>query len=373
MSFMQDFRRSLNNFDFPLFFAVIILSFISILLVASATNSYQNSTSLIMIQSAATFIGISFCLILAFYDYEYLAANYLYIIGISIFLLVIVLFIGTGAEEVGGKSWIRIGPIGIQPAEVVKIGFILSFAFQLDKYKDRINDFPIVMGFLAHIGILVFLIMRQPDFGTTMVFVAIFIAMVFTAKISYKYILSAILALGVTLPILWFFFFKDYQKNRILDFLNPSSDVQYSGYQVMQSKTAIGGGQIFGQGLFKGILTQNDFLPAKHTDFIFAVAGEELGFLGAILIVSLIVFIVIRCFIIAYNAKDALGSFIGIGVGTMIVVQSFENIGMTIGLTPVTGITLPFLSYGGSSMVTNFLAIGLVLNVKMRHKRINFI
>lgn len=369
---MNDFKRSLNNFDFPLFCAVIILSIIGILLVASATNSYSNSSSQILIQVVATFIGIIFCLILAFYDYEYLAANYLYIIGISIFLLILVLFLGTGAEEVGGKSWIRLGPIGIQPAEIVKIGFILSFGFQLDKYKYRINEFPVVMGMVAHIGVLVLLIMKQPDFGTTMVFIAIFMAMIFTAKISYKYILSAILALSVALPILWFFFFKDYQKNRILDFLNPSADVQYSGYQVMQSKTAIGAGQIFGQGLFKGILTQNEFLPAKHTDFIFAVACEELGFVGAMLIVSLIVFIVIRCFIIAYNAKDALGSFIGIGVGTMIMVQSFENIGMTIGLTPVTGITLPFLSYGGSSMVTNFLAIGLVLNVKMRHKRINF-
>jgi rod shape determining protein RodA len=370
---MQEFKRSLNNFDFPLFLAVIILSIIGIFLVASATNSYQNGFSQIIIQAVATGLGIAFCLVLAFYDYEFLAANYLYIIGINVFMLVLVLFLGTGAEEVGGKSWIRIGPIGIQPAEIVKIGFILSFGFQLDKYKQRINELPIVIGFLAHIGLIVFLIMRQPDFGTTMVFIAIFIAMTFSAKISYKYILSAILALSIALPILWFFFFKDYQKNRILDFLNPSGDMQYSGYQVMQSKTAIGAGQIFGQGLFKGILTQNEFLPAKHTDFIFAVAGEELGFLGAIVIVLLIVFIVIRCFIIAYNAKDALGSFIGIGVGTMIMVQSFENIGMTIGLTPVTGITLPFLSYGGSSMVTNFLAIGLVLNVKMRHKKINFI
>jgi rod shape determining protein RodA len=367
------FKQYLKNFDFFLFAAVIILSVIGILLVASATSSFSGGGNSVIIQISATLLGIVLCCFLAFYDYETLASKYGYIITVNILLLIAVLIFGTGMEEAGGKSWIRYGKIGIQPAEIAKIGFILAFSEQLNRHRDNINSLKSVSLSFIHIAALVALIMAQPDFGTTMVFIAVFAAMLFTAKISYKYVAAALLAIPPVFAGLWFFVFKDFQKNRIIDCINPSMDTQYSGYQVTQSKTAIGAGKIFGQGLFKGILTQNNMLPAKHTDFIFAVAGEELGFVGALVILTLIVFIVVRCYIIAYNAKDSLGAFIGIGVGTMILVQSFENIGMTIGLTPVTGITLPFLSYGGSSMVTNYLAVGLALNVKVRHKKINFL
>ena len=283
------------------------------------------------------------------------------------------LLLGIGGEEVGSKSWIRIGAISIQPSEFVKIGFIISFAYQLSICKEKINEFKTVILCLLHIGVIVALVMLQPDFGTTMVFAAIFLVMIFMAGISWKYIVSAAALLAASFPVLWFFVFKDYQKKRIITFFNPELDTQFSGYHVMQSKTAIGSGKLFGQGLFKGLLTQNEFLPAKHTDFIFSVACEELGFIGAAVIIGLITFIVVRCFIIALHAKDNLGSYITIGAATMILVQSLENIGMTLGITPVTGITLPFLSYGGSSMLTNYIAIGLVLNVKIRSKKINFI
>ncbi len=370
---MEDFKNNIKKFDFPLFIAVIALSVIGNLLVASATASFSGGKTQVIVQIGATLIGCIAAVILAFWDYEFLAKKFGWIICAEIFFLVLVLILGIGKEEVGGKSWIRIGPIGIQPSEFVKIGFILSFAYQLDRYKERINDIKVVLGCLIHIGVIVFLIMLQPDFGTTMVFLSIFAVMIFTAKISWKYIAAAIGIIGVSLPVMWFFFFKEYQKNRILTFFNPDMDNQVSSYQVMQSRTAIGSGQMFGQGLFKGTLTQNELLPAKHTDFIFAVAGEELGFIGVLLIVFLIIFIVVRCYLIAFKAKEPLGAFVAIGIGTMILVQSVENIGMTVGLTPVTGITLPFLSYGGSSMVTNFIAIGLVLNVRIRNRKINFI
>ena len=369
---MNTFKQYWKNFDLPLFIAVLVLSIIGLFLVSSATASFSTAKSIMAVQIGATVLGVIACAVTAFFDYEFLGESYKFIIGINIFMLVLVLFIGVGGDEVGGNSWIRFGPIGVQPAEIAKIGFIISFAFQLNKYKDRINNFFVVLGCLIHIGVLVFLIMMQPDFGTMMVFVSVFAAMMYVAKISYKYILITAAAIPPIFAGLWFFVFQEFQKNRILNFLNPSMDNLASGYQVMQSKTAIGSGKIFGQGLYNGILTQNSLLPAKHTDFIFAVAGEELGFIGAVIIVLLIVFIVVRCFIIAYNAKDTLGTLIALGVGVMILVQSFENIGMTVGVTPVTGITLPFLSYGGSSMVTNFIAIGLVLNVKVRNKKLNF-
>lgn len=370
---MENFKSNLKKIDLPLFLGVIILSVIGNILVASATHSYSGGKTQVTIQIAATVLGIILCFAIALYDYEFLASKWIYIIGINVFLLVLVLILGIGSEEVGSKSWIRVGPISVQPSEFVKIGFILSFAYQLDKYKERINEFKIVMGCVLHIAVIVFLLMQQPDFGTTMVFAAIFIVMIFMAGISMKYIASAAGLVIASFPVLWFFVFENYQKNRILTFFNPELDTQVSGYHVMQSKTAIGSGKLFGQGLFKGILTQNEFLPAKHTDFIFAVGCEELGFMGAAVIIGLIAFIVVRCFMISLKARDNLGSYIAIGVGTMIMVQSLENIGMTIGITPVTGITLPFLSYGGSSMLTNYIAIGLVLNVKIRNKKINFV
>ena len=369
---MENLKNNIKRIDLPLFISVIILTVIGNILVASATASYSGGKMQVIIQICASIIGLILCLAIALYDYEFIASKWLYIIGIDVFLLVLVLVLGIGGEEVGSKSWIRVGPISVQPSEFVKIGFIVSFAYQLEKYKDRINEFKIVLGCLLHIGAMVFLIMLQPDFGTTMVFTATFIIMIFLSGISWKYIVSAIGVVIASVPILWFFVFKDYQKNRILTFFNPELDTQVSGYHVMQSKTAIGSGEIFGEGLFKGILTQNEFLPAKHTDFIFAVGCEELGFIGASVIIGLIVFIVVRCFVIAFKAKDVLGSFIAIGIGAMLMVQSLENIGMTIGITPVTGITLPFMSYGGSSLLTNFIAIGLVLNVKVRSKKINF-
>ncbi len=370
---MEDFRNNIKKFDFPLFIAVILLSITGNLLVASSTASFSGGSAQVLVQIAATIIGIVAAFVFAFWDYEFLAKKFAWIVSAEVLILILVLILGIGEEEVGGRSWIRIGPIGVQPSEFVKIGFILTFAYQLDRYKEKINDIKVVLGCIFHIGVIVFLIMLQPDFGTTMVFLAIFAVMIFTAKISWKYIVAALGLIGVSLPVMWFFLFKDYQKNRILTFFNSDLDNQVSGYQVMQSKTAIGSGQLFGQGLFKGTLTQNELLPAKHTDFIFAVAGEELGFIGLLFIVFLIIFIVIRCYLIAFKAKEPLGAFIAIGIGTMLLVQSIENIGMTVGLTPVTGITLPFLSYGGSSMVTNFVAIGLVLNVKIRNRKINFI
>lgn len=370
---MENFKSKLKNFDFALFFGVVFLSIIGNLLVASATHSYSGGKTQVIIQIAATVLGIVMCLIVAFYDYEFMASKWVYIIGIDIFLLVLVLILGIGSEEVGSKSWIRIGSISVQPSEFVKLGFILSFAYQLSKYKESLNNIKVVLGCLLHIGALVFLLMQQPDFGTTMVFAAIFIIMIFIAGISKRYIISAVGLIIASLPVLWFFVFQDYQKNRIITFFNPELDTQVSGYHVMQSKTAIGSGRLFGEGLFKGVLTQNEFLPAKHTDFIFAVGCEELGFFGALVIIGLIIFIVVRCFLIALKAKDNLGSYVAVGVASMLMVQSLENIGMTIGITPVTGITLPFLSYGGSSMLTNYIAIGLVLNVKMRSKKINFL
>ena len=368
---LKKIKENIRNFDTPLFFACIILAVIGLVLVFSASKSY-GTYKIIVVQGAAFILGVGICLLMAFWDYEFLSTKWMYIAGLNVFLLVLVLLIGIGAEEVGGKSWIDLGVIKFQPAEIVKIGYIICFAVQLDYCKEDINNPKFVIFYLLHFAVIIGLIMLQPDFGTAMVFLAIFAGMLFVAKINYKYILGALGSALVAAPFMWFFFLGEYQKDRIRVFLNPELDPLRSGYQVIQSKLAVGSGQIWGKGLFNGVQTQHGYLPAKHTDFIFAVAGEELGFVGAVAVILLIVFIICRCFYIAFNAKNSLGGFIATGIGMMLLAQSFENICMTIGLMPVTGITLPFLSYGGSSLVTTFLAAGIVLNIKIRHRVINF-
>ena len=205
-----------------------------------------------------------------------------------------------------------------------------------------------------------------------MVFCSIFIGMIFVCGIHYKYILAALASLMAFAPVAWLFILDDYQKKRFLVFFNPESDKLGAGYHVFQSKIAVGSGQVFGKGLFKGIQTQRGFLPEKHTDFIFSVIGEELGIIGSTLVIVLLLAIIWRCIAVAQNAKDDFGAYVCVGVASMLIFHTFENIGMCIGLTPVTGIPLPFISYGGSSLLTNLLAIGLVINVRMRRRTINF-
>lgn len=365
-------KDKFQNFDISLFAGTFFACLLGIFLIKSASLTYDNSTKIVIVQTLAFVLGLVLLFLLSFWDYEFLSSHSKFITGANIFLLVLVLVIGIGREEVGGQSWISLGPLSFQPAEIVKIGYIICFAVQLEKYEDDINNPKNLLFIIIHIAVILALILMQPDFGTAMVFVAIFIGMIFVAGISYKYIVISAVSVAAALPLIWFFFLKSYQQNRIRVFLNPELDPLVSGYQVIQSKIAVGSGGLAGAGLFNGVQTQLGYIPAKHTDFIFSVAGEELGFIGSLLVVALLMFIVLRCFYIAANAKNSLGRYIAVGVGCMFLAQSFENIGMTIGLMPVTGITLPFFSYGGSSLVTNLIAIGLVLNVRLRHKTLNF-
>ena len=365
-------KTFMKNFDFYLFVLTLLTSGFGIVLIASATNSYENNIKFVIVQSAALAIGLLLAFIIIKLDYEYIGSYYKWIYAFNVIALVLVLFIGQGEQEWGGKSWIRIGGVGIQPSEIVKIGFIITLAKHLEMVKEDLNKFKNICLLLLHAGVLIGLILLQPDLGTAMVFVFIFMGMVFICGINYKYIFGAIGAMAAFAPIAWLFILEKYQKNRIRVFLNPESDPLNAGYHVIQSKISVGSGQIFGKGLFKGTQTQLGYLPEKHTDFIFSVIGEELGFIGSIIVLLLLVLIIWRCISTAQIAKDDFGSYICVGIASMLIFQTFENIGMCIGLTPITGLPLPFISYGGSSLMTNIAAIGLVLNVRMRRKTINF-
>lgn len=363
----SEFRK---NFDFILFFLTLAATVFGIVMISSAAPS---ATKYVLVQVVALGLGLFAIAALMILDYEYLAGISIYLYGVSVVLLILVLIPGIGVYENGARSWFRFGSlIGVQPAEIVKLVFVITFAKHLSEVDDLIDRPRNVVFLLLHAGILIGLILLQPDFGTAIVFVCMMVTMLFTAKISWQYLAGGLGAVGAVVPIAWFFVLKDYQKDRIINLFNPENDPTGTGYQVTQSKIAAGSGQLFGSGLYQGGSQYNNFLPERHTDFIFSVVCEELGFIGAVLLIALLVAIIIRCIMIGINARNNLGTYICVGVAAMFMFHVIENIGMCIGIMPVTGIPLPFFSYGGSSLLTNLIAIGLVLNVKYRSKVINF-
>ena len=342
----------------------IISAIYGLILIASATYSTGSLTNVI-VQSVAVVIGIGLMLVLKALDYEILLELSKIIFVLYNALLILVLIIGTGRAETGTNGWISLGPVNIQPSEFAKIGFIISFGAHLHITGKEINKIKNIFLLLLHLFVPLFLILLQPDYGTAMVFIFIAIIMLFIAGLKLRYFFMAGGTFLLATPIIWLFL-DEFQKNRILVFLNPELNPAGAGYNVIQSKLAVGAGQFFGKGLFKGTQIQMNFLPGKHTDFIFAVAGEELGFLGSVLIIALLISIILILIKNAAEVKKNAGGFILSGIAAMFIFQCFENIGMTIGIMPVTGIPLPFFSYGGSSVLTTFISMGIALSILKR-------
>ncbi len=364
---LTNLKQRMSLFDSVLLYEVIAACIMGLLAVYSATYSFGTVSSII-VQSGAFILGLVFMLILSRFDYEQFNMLIKPIFLVCVFLLVLVLIIGTGADEVGAKSWIRFGPIGIQPAEIAKVGFIITFSYHLKKKEKSLNTFKTLVGLLVHLGVFLGLIMLQPDAGSAFVFCFIFIVLIFMAGLSYRIIVPSLIVGAVSLPFIYKFLLSPYQQNRIQVFLNPELDPMGKGYNVIQSKIAVGSGGLFGKGYLQGTQNQLGFLPAKHTDFIFSTFAEEFGFIGALIVVIVLVLIISRCFMISSKSRSVFGKYISAGVGAMLLFHTLENVGMCIGLMPVTGIPLPFFSYGGTSMLTNLIAIGLVLSVSRRNK-----
>ena len=356
-----------QHFDWFLLILTLLLSIFGIAAIYSATRTLGTNLNVI-VQAVSLVIGAALAVLVCFFDYEQFKnlVKPIYIFCIAI--LILVLIIGTGEGEWGARSWIRIGPVGIQPAEIAKICFIITFSYHLCVVEDKINKPLVILGLILHLAVIVGLIMLQPDLGSVLVFVFMFFTLLFVAKISYKYIIP-VLALGViSIPIAYTYVLTEYQRNRIDVFLNPDLDPLDRGYNVIQSKIAVGSGQIWGTGYLNGIQNQMGFLPAKYTDFIFSTISEEWGFIGVALLVAALFILIYKCFKIAQRADNTFGRYICTGVGAMFLFHVFENIGMCIGLVPVTGIPLPFLTYGGSSLLTNLVAVGLVMSVDYHNK-----
>lgn len=363
-------KKNFKKFDFILLATVIILSLIGLLLINSATIN-TGSNQLVKTQAIAMVIGLISIAILSLVDYQFLGKLYIPIYIICNLILIVVAIWGFGEDDWGARSWIQIGGVSFQPSEFVKLGLIISIAKFIDNHKETINSIVTLLKLLLFAAPPILLILRQPDLGTALVIVFFIAVMLFSSGLKLRYIGYSILAGLAAIPIIWFNL-GEYQKKRVFDFLDPERDLSGSGYQVVQSKIAIGSGKIFGRGLYQGVQTQLNFIPEKQTDFIFPVLVEEFGFLGGITLLSLYLVFLHRMVKIAKNTKDVFGSTMVTGIAGMFLFHIGENIAMTMGLMPVTGIPLPFLSHGGTFLVINMMAIGIVLSVAMDREGLNF-
>lgn len=297
-------------------------------------------------------------------DYRVLSRYGYFIYFLTVLGLIYVLFYGTISS--GARRWIRFGPMSLQVSEFAKIALIIVLAkyFESGKVRGQYHLKDLIIPILLT-GIIGWLISMQPDLGTAMIIFFILIVFILTIEIDNRTI-AGLFGTGVLcIPVLWLFL-KDYQKRRVLTLFNPELDPLGAGYHTIQSKIAIGSGGFWGKGLLAGTQSRLNFLPEKHTDFIFAVFGEELGFVGVVFLFLLYLFLLIKGFNIAYRAADRFGLFLALGIVSSLTMYTVINIGMTVGLFPITGIPLPLLSYGGSSLITTFFALGLLLNIEMR-------
>jgi len=365
-TFLNRSFRILKHIDYSLLLAVIFLCLMSLLIIYSTTHmKTMDETSLFFTQRQLIFIitGLLLCILIAMIDYHEIEkfATFLYILVILL-LIYVVLF---GRISGGSRRWIEIAEFDFQPAEFAKIALIFFLANFLTKQQERLSYSVYFLLPFVFTGVLVLLIFLQPDLGTSLVFLVILLSMIFIAGIRWKYILIMFFIALASFPIMWTLL-KEYQKDRLILFLNPELDPFGAGYNIIQSKVAIGSGGLFGQGLFSGIQSQLKFLPAQHTDFVFSVIGEEMGFIGALLLFGLFAFILWKGIKIARDAPDLFGTFLAAGVVAFYFFHVLINIGMTMGLFPATGLPLPFVSYGGTFMISNFIGIGILLSIHIR-------
>lgn len=365
-------QRILRDWDWVLVFCTIGLVMIGITIIGSATHINRNGLEVYdFVEKQTGFFLVNAMLIVAmqWFDYRRLRAltNPLYLV--TLLLLVAVMLVGTSA--LGAQRWIQLGPVTIQPSEFTKLFMIICMSKVVEVRMGKLNTFKSLLPIVLFMGIPTALVFRQPDLGTSLVYMAITAGMVYVAGIRMRLVQIIAGAVVVLLPLSWFAL-QTYQKQRILVFLNPDIDPFGAGYHIIQSKIAIGSGMIVGKGLFEGTQSQLNFLPENHTDFIFSVIGEELGFIGCVIVLLLFFLLLYRGIKIARATTDSFGMLLATGICTMIAFQVLINVGMTTGIMPVTGIPLPFISYGVSALTTNMLSIGLLLNIALHNKKLMF-
>jgi len=376
-------RRALKVIDKPFVTALAVLIVFGLVILTSASSGIKADAPFYYLQKQLISLCIGIVLVLITLNVDYSLVNRynaLIYVGTNI-LLIVVLVLGT--EQRGLQGWLSIGGFNFQVAEFAKILFILCFADFLAKRQGMLHTLRDMFPCFLYMGLPVLLVTAQPDLGTALVFVAIALGMMFVAGANPR-ILIGIIAGSLALVVLALFLhlqfgmwlpLEEYQIKRLTVFLDPYNDGQGgrgAGWNIIQSLVAIGSGGLIGKGLFQGTQAQLNFLPEHHTDFIFAVVGEEFGFIGAALLLILFAVVLMRALFIAYNAKDFFSTLVVIGIISMWLFHIFENVGMSVGLMPITGVPLPFVSYGGSFMMANMIAVGIILDINIKGKKIVF-
>lgn len=365
-------KRELKNMEWGLLIVAIILTAIGLIALFSATQQteYDEFKKQIIWFIASIIIMVIVMLI----NYEILVKLSPIFYGIFILLLIAVLF----TKPINGaRSWFEIGSFSLQPSEFAKVVVILFLAYIIsriqEKFIEDINKPTRLLIIFGALALPLLLIIRQPDYGTAMAFCVALAMMLFTSGIDKRYILGTLLVILITVPILYNFILPEHAKKRIDIYLHPETDPRGSGYNIIQSKLAIGAGKLTGMGLLKGNQTQLGYLYPKTTDFIYSVIGEEMGFIIAGTIIILYVFLVTKALYIAKTAKDSTGALIASGIAGIFFFHMAENIGMVMGLLPITGVPLFFVSYGGSSLITSYILIGILLNISSKRQKTIFV
>ncbi len=354
----------------------LISTVYGIILIDSATR-HLSSSSDVYTQIVALFIGLGLYIVFSLFDIDTIADKWKILFVLSI-LFISTLFVWGVEGDTGNKAWLRFGTFGIQPAEVVKIPFTIILAKMISDYKERRTlNAPISVVKLTLIFTVLFalIIVSSRDLGSALIYLFIMIVMMYVGGVDLKWLLLAAAILAAAVLIAWNSdLLTPLQKERILAPYDPTIDPKGLNvkWQPNKSKLAIASGGFVGEGLFNGPLTQAGAVPKQNTDFIFSVAGEELGFIGSFGIIALLLGIIIRCFQVGIRSNSNIGFLVCTGISAMLIFQTFENIGMCLGLTPVIGLTLPFFSSGGSSIITLYAAMGIVSGIKMRPKPARF-
>jgi rod shape determining protein RodA len=363
-------RRLIKNFDWLTFGLIICLSLIGVITIYSATRPpagvgehpdfYSKQIIWLIISIAALFAMV-------FFDYKLLDRYAYQLYGIGLFLLIAVLI--AGRSSMGAKRWLSLGFFSFQPSEFFRIMFIIGLSAYLAGRKNDSGEKMSAMVVVIFALLPLALLIKQPDLGTAILMISLFIVLSISKGVSKKIIMVVLIIGIVSVPFLGHIFWeglKDYQKNRLVAFMDPDVDPSGIGYHINQSKISIGSGGILGKGYLKGTQGPLRFLPEKHTDFIFAVYAEESGFVGSFLLMCIYLLLFLRGLDTAYRAKDEFGRLMAVGITAMFFVYYCVNIGMTLSVMPVVGVPLPFVSYGGTALMSNFIAAGILINIRTR-------
>jgi rod shape determining protein RodA len=363
-------RRLIKNFDFVMLFLVLLLAVLSVTTIYSATRPVTpgaGQQDFYIKQIYWVIIGLFALFAVVRVDYAWFGrlSAPLYVAGLIMLLIVLI----KGKSGMGAQRWLSLGPLTFQPSEFFRLFFIIMLSRSLGSIYGDIKIKETLGLFAAYALIPFAMLVKQPDLGTAAILILIFSALCLAKGMQKKAVSVLVMISIVSVPFLGGIFWeglKDYQKNRLIAFMEPKVDPEGIGYHINQSKVAIGSGKFFGKGYLRGTQGPFRFLPEKHTDFVFSVFAEEWGFLGSIFILLIYLAIIMRGFDTAKRAKDPFGQTLATGITLMFSIYFFLNIGMTMGLMPVVGIPLPFMSYGGTALLSNFMAAGILINIRAR-------